>query len=148
MRRLLPIAWIIVGIVSLAIALLAMAPIYNTAFQPVFLAKLPSLVLSSMFVVTLAAIYALLNRVCSRTLVVGLGWTHLASYFFSKLGEANFDYLRHRTIVAGDRFETDGLLLATGVSALANLVSAIAFLAVILVAFSDVKTRIRPETFD
>lgn len=134
--------------VSLLLVLLSMAPLFDSQFRPIILAKLPSPLFSVLHILALAALYALFNRIESRGLVFGLGWVHLVSVFITKVGETNIEYVRNQMLISGERLRIEELAIAGGISWLTSIISVVAFLAVVLVAYFDRKKQADPQAFD
>lgn len=148
MGRSLPIAWLGMIPVALLLAGLSMTPLVGSDAQTVMLAKLPGALFSILFILTLTVLYALLHRIGARGLVFGLGWVHLVAFFFTKVGEANFEYLRNQMMISGEPLRAQELAIAGGFSWLASIISISAFLAVVLVAYFDSKPDADPQAFD
>jgi len=148
MNKHLPSAWIAIACTKICVSLAAMTPLLGGRYQTLFNTKLTGLALSAVVVLTIAGIYALLNRVVTRRAVFWLGWGHAAAYLVMTLGVANVEYRRSLSLVSGERLPVSDMLIPHVILVIATYGSTLLFFAVVLAAYRDTRRRIELQAFD
>lgn len=148
MNRYLPTAWVVLAAIAALMSAVAASPLFGSDYHRLALPKMSGVALSAIYVLTLAGIYALLNRVTARRLVFRLGWVHLAFQFVQTVAGQGFQFATMTALIAGERIPAQSRMVWTIVVSAALIGATLIFFAVILAALRDVRERIELQIFD